>query len=270
MHGSCARIHLIRLTQVENRVTFNQPTDKIDMIYNTFLYVCFLSIYVCCCCGCCCCCFFGLFGFAYMKRALCAFKALPHTLSNLLNRLTCISNTCDSIRSDIELIFCFASPTTDSIQCNLFCADVYEGILVHSVTMRPLFKHIHRRIFKLKNANCWSLKIERAKNAAEAIAYYTLLNGTINWYCWAQLWHLHRHSALLPHCKDILLIMNFFFLSHKCTELFGNIRIMWNWRCRMRVRTYVCLPACLAACNLHTLSEKALPHNRLNEQSHNF
>lgn len=143
-----ARIHLIRLTQAKNRVTFNQP---IKLIWSTtffFWCVCFLSL----------CLFFSVYLIFFPqtcsdREPFMPSRYLPHTLSNLLNRLTCISNICDSILISNGSIVSYLNRweyTPRYMYLYRFSAMFCLSIMYNNATTFPA----HSENFNLKNANC--------------------------------------------------------------------------------------------------------------------
>lgn len=88
---------------------------------------------------------FGLFDFACTSRTLYSFQALPHTQSNLLNRLTCISTTCDN-QLISNWIFCFGIYIRKAQQSKAI--SIHYNVLVDALTMRPFFLFSQSQNFK--------------------------------------------------------------------------------------------------------------------------
>lgn len=148
MHGSCE--NPFDSIDTSKKPRYIQPTDKIDMIYNIFFLVCMFSfaMFV----------FFGLFDFFFPqtcsdREPFMPSRYLPHTLSNLLNRLTCISNICDSILISNGSIVSYLTRWEYTARCMYlyrFSAMFCLPIMYNNATTFPA----HSENFNLKNANC--------------------------------------------------------------------------------------------------------------------
>lgn len=148
MHGSCG--NPFDSIDTSRKPRYIQPTDKIDMIYNIFFLVCMFSfaMFV----------FFRFIWFFFLqtcseKEPFMPSRYLPHTLSNLLNRLTCISNICDSILISNGSIVSYLSRweyTAQYMYLYRFSAMFCLPIMCNNATTFPA----HSENFNLKNADC--------------------------------------------------------------------------------------------------------------------